>query len=76
MGVFTRMPNDDGKSSMESRRLAFHQRGLSRKIFKGATDRCAGKSARHYCDMRRERAGYSRQLARTRVKQAAKQQIL
>jgi len=72
MDVLTRVRNDDGKSSMESRRLAFHQRGLSRKIFKGATDRCAGKSAKHYRDIRRERAGYSRQLARTRVQHAAK----
>ena len=52
MGVFTRMQNDDGKSSMESRLLAFHQRGLSRKESKGATDRCAGKSAKHYRDMK------------------------
>jgi hypothetical protein len=67
MGVFTRMQNDDSKSSMESRRLAFHQRGLARKKSKGATDRCAGKSAKHYLDIKRKRAGYSRQLARTGV---------
>jgi hypothetical protein len=66
MSAYTRMQSDDGKSSMESRRLAFHQRGLSRKKSKGATDRCAGKSAKHYRDIKRKRAGYSRQLARTR----------
>jgi hypothetical protein len=76
MGVFTRMPNDDGKSSMESRRLAFHQRGLSRKIFKGATDRCAGRSEKHYCDIKGVQAEDARELARTSVKLAAKRQDL
>jgi len=76
MDVFTRMKNGDGKSSMESRRLAFHQRSLSRRIFKGATDRCAGRSAKHYCDIKGVRAGDARELARTRVKLAAKRQRL
>jgi hypothetical protein len=67
MDVFTRMQSDDGKSSMESRRLAFHQRGLSRKESKGAADRCAGKSAKHYRDIKRARVRRARQPGRTRA---------